>query len=279
MAVEEKRTRDHEEIRRWVEERGGQPATVETTARRGQAGLLRIDFPGYGDAGDLAPISWDEFFQKFDEENLEFLYQDESASGAPSRFNKFVAAGAKSGSRSRQGTSARRTTSKSKAGGHTQSKRPSTVKASTKTKKPSGSRSTATGGRRKTTSSRGKTTTSRGTAKTSSRTATSGKRTTTRGRTATTRGRTTTSRGRTRSTSTGSQRTTGTRPRRRTTQKTMEQEPNIVVGVVEVTETPMEEKIRWENEAPGFGGAGSTGPVIIERPEGEPKSRDTGPRS
>src|SRR4051794_34732042 len=43
---ESKTTTDHDEIRRWAEERGGRPATVEGTEGGGEdAGVLRIDFP------------------------------------------------------------------------------------------------------------------------------------------------------------------------------------------------------------------------------------------
>jgi hypothetical protein len=83
------RTIDHDEIRRWVEERNGRPAHVKRTGNDGDPGLLRIDFPG-GDEDSLEAISWDEFFAKFDEEELAFLYQDRKASGEPSTFNKFV---------------------------------------------------------------------------------------------------------------------------------------------------------------------------------------------
>ena len=38
----------------------------------------------------LEPISWDDFFEKFDDEGLAFLYQDRTADGAISRFHKFV---------------------------------------------------------------------------------------------------------------------------------------------------------------------------------------------
>jgi hypothetical protein len=87
---ESKRTTDHERIRRWAEERGGRPATVRGTARDG-AGILRIDFEGYG-AGEesLEPLSWDEFFDKFDESHLEFLYQERTSDGGVSRFCKLV---------------------------------------------------------------------------------------------------------------------------------------------------------------------------------------------
>jgi hypothetical protein len=83
-------TTDHDEIRRWVEGRGGKPATVKSTHKDGDPGLLRIDFPGYSGAGALETISWDDFFKKFDEKKLAFLYQEALKSGQQSRFHKLV---------------------------------------------------------------------------------------------------------------------------------------------------------------------------------------------
>ncbi len=86
-----KLTTDHEQIRRWAEARGGQPATVKRTVKGGQkAGVLRIDFPGFTGAQTLKSISWDEWFKTFDERRLGFLYQERTATGKPSRFNKLV---------------------------------------------------------------------------------------------------------------------------------------------------------------------------------------------
>lgn len=85
-----KTTRDHATIRRWVEERGGWPSHVASTGGRRDAGLLRIDFPGYSGKGSLEKISWDDFFDKFDSKNLSFLYQDRTKDGRQSRFFKFV---------------------------------------------------------------------------------------------------------------------------------------------------------------------------------------------
>ena len=87
-----KRTADHDEIRKWVEARGGKPVSIEGTERRGEdAGLLRIDFPGGASDPPLEPISWDAFFKKFDEAHLQFLHQDKTKDGKISRFHKFVA--------------------------------------------------------------------------------------------------------------------------------------------------------------------------------------------
>lgn len=83
-------TTDHEKIRQWAEERGGQPATVAGTGTKSEhAGILRLDFTPKDDS--LDPISWNEFFQKFEESKLAFLYQDRTADGSVSRFHKFVA--------------------------------------------------------------------------------------------------------------------------------------------------------------------------------------------
>lgn len=84
------KTTDHDEIRRAVEARGGCPATVKSTHKKGDVGLLRIDFPGYSGQQTLESISWDEFFEKFDQEHLALLYQEKTKSGRPSRFFKLV---------------------------------------------------------------------------------------------------------------------------------------------------------------------------------------------
>jgi glutathione synthase/RimK-type ligase-like ATP-grasp enzyme len=81
-------TTDHDEIRRWAESRKGRPAVVKSTEGKGGGGLLRIDFEPRDES--LDELSWDEFFETFDENELAFLYQDETADGRLSRFNKFV---------------------------------------------------------------------------------------------------------------------------------------------------------------------------------------------
>ena len=82
-------TTDHDEIRNWIEERDGQPAHVEGTGD--DSGLLRVDFENSDDADeDLEELSWDEFFETFEENDLDFLYQEETSAGKESRFSKFV---------------------------------------------------------------------------------------------------------------------------------------------------------------------------------------------
>ncbi len=83
-------TTDHDTIRRWAEERGGKPSEVISTAREGDVGIIRIDFPGYSGEGKLQEIPWDDWFRKFDETNLAFVYEEETADGQRSNFNKLV---------------------------------------------------------------------------------------------------------------------------------------------------------------------------------------------
>ena len=85
-------TTDHDEIRKWAEARGGRPAAVRRTHSKDNVGIIRIEFPNAPNAKDgaLGEISWEEFFEKFDESNLALLYQEETAKGELSNFNKLV---------------------------------------------------------------------------------------------------------------------------------------------------------------------------------------------
>ena len=81
---------DHDAIRRWAEARGGKPACVKGTGDEDDVGMIRIDFPGYSGERNLEEISWEEFFAKFDESGLAFLYQEETSQGQRSNFNKLI---------------------------------------------------------------------------------------------------------------------------------------------------------------------------------------------
>jgi len=81
-------TTDHGFIRKWAEQRGGKPARVKGTEDKDGEGILRFDF-AEPDA-KLEPISWEEFFETFDDRKLAFLHQDKTADGKTSRLFKFV---------------------------------------------------------------------------------------------------------------------------------------------------------------------------------------------
>lgn len=92
---------DHDEIREWAEERGAHPSCVRGTGKKGDLGVLRLDFPGYTGPEKLQEISWDDFFAKFDERGLSLLVQDKTARGQTSNFNKLVSRETAGGGRSR----------------------------------------------------------------------------------------------------------------------------------------------------------------------------------
>lgn len=75
-------TKNKEKIREWAEERKGKPTRV-----KGTKDLLRIDFP---DDENLEEITWEEFFEVFENKGLSLLYEEETANGDKSRFNKLV---------------------------------------------------------------------------------------------------------------------------------------------------------------------------------------------
>jgi hypothetical protein len=81
---------DHEEIRKWVETRGGRPAHVKRTGGGDDVGMIRIDFPGYSGEQSLEPISWEEWFEKFEEKDLALVVENQPPEGDKARFNKLV---------------------------------------------------------------------------------------------------------------------------------------------------------------------------------------------
>ena len=81
---------DHDEIRRWAEERSARPSRVRGTGVAEDVGMIRLDFPGYRGGEALEEISWDEWFDNFDDRNLALMVQDETARGEISNFNKLV---------------------------------------------------------------------------------------------------------------------------------------------------------------------------------------------
>jgi hypothetical protein len=74
--------------------------------------MIRLDFPGYSGENSLEQIEWDEWLEKFDENGLALLVQDQTARGQKSNFNKLVKretaeAGRKRSSRGTRGSSGR----------------------------------------------------------------------------------------------------------------------------------------------------------------------------
>lgn len=90
-AHESKTTDDHKVIKKWVEERDGYPSIVDTGDDDQKGGILRINFDDDDEDDEaLKNISWEKFFKIFDDNNLDFLYQEKTKDGKTSRFCKFV---------------------------------------------------------------------------------------------------------------------------------------------------------------------------------------------
>jgi hypothetical protein len=83
-------TTDHDEIRRWAEERDGKPVSVKGTGGGDDPGVLRIDLPGGAGEESFEQITWDEWFAKFDDQGLAAILQERKADGEPSTFVKLV---------------------------------------------------------------------------------------------------------------------------------------------------------------------------------------------
>jgi hypothetical protein len=90
MASTSHTTTDHNEIRNWVEGHKGTPASVRTTGSDSDPGVLRIDFPGGTGTDELQHIDWDQWFEKFEDSDLAFLYQEKKSDGEDSTFFKLV---------------------------------------------------------------------------------------------------------------------------------------------------------------------------------------------
>lgn len=90
MQTTSETTTNHDVMRRWIEDRHGVPACVAATNNDDDVGVLRVHFPGQGSGDQLDEISWEDFFAKFEEADLMFLYDVHTSDGALSRFSKFV---------------------------------------------------------------------------------------------------------------------------------------------------------------------------------------------
>lgn len=83
-------TTDHNEIREWVEGRGGSPARLQSPETGETMMQLRITFPGISGDGAVKPVDWKEWFDVFENRELAFLYQDKTPDGHDSHYNKLV---------------------------------------------------------------------------------------------------------------------------------------------------------------------------------------------
>jgi hypothetical protein len=64
-------TKNHDEIRTWIREHGGEPSIKNK--RPSDRGVIDVCFDEYDDEHQI--ISWEEFFDTFDSMNMEFRYE------------------------------------------------------------------------------------------------------------------------------------------------------------------------------------------------------------
>ncbi len=174
---------DHGDIQRWAEARGARPVSVRGTGSARDIGIIRLDLPGYVGEEKLRPVSWDQWFDKFEETNLALVVEETTTRGQQSNFNKLISresvnldtgrlvqaprsrrkAAARTGAAALAGTTAARTTTTARRR-TTAAKKPTARKTTARTttarsrttaaKKPTARKTTA----RKPTATRAKTT-------------------------------------------------------------------------------------------------------------------------
>jgi hypothetical protein len=89
-----RKTTDHNEILGWVSNHGGQPSAIRT--RDGTLGIVRLQFQHpeqmapSTNAPPLEPISWDEFFEQFEQRKLALVYENELDDAAAEASAKLV---------------------------------------------------------------------------------------------------------------------------------------------------------------------------------------------
>lgn len=76
MFAQGKVTTDHGLIKKWAEARHGYPAVIRKITDAGMDLVLSFVFPDIETEGIARKLSWDEFFERFDQQRLVFVYDD-----------------------------------------------------------------------------------------------------------------------------------------------------------------------------------------------------------
>jgi hypothetical protein len=98
MAGQTYRTSDPQVIRRWATARGGQPAIMPSQEKNATtAAVPHIVFPADAYPDAYTTISWQELFDRMQQEALVFVYQEKTANGSLSHFGRFVSPAAAEG--------------------------------------------------------------------------------------------------------------------------------------------------------------------------------------
>jgi hypothetical protein len=82
-------TRSHDVILDWAQQRNAIPATVPGTEHGNELGVLRFDVPNWGSKRALEHVTWDQWFQTFDDRQLVMIFQEHMENGRQSNFFHF----------------------------------------------------------------------------------------------------------------------------------------------------------------------------------------------
>ncbi|QQG43859.1 MAG: hypothetical protein HYW86_03200 [Candidatus Roizmanbacteria bacterium] len=83
-------TRNHKEIKNWVQDRNGIPTVIKDEEIINEEDRLSFDFLNNGRNDRLEKITWTDFFRKFDSECLALVYEDKIFKGEESHRFKFI---------------------------------------------------------------------------------------------------------------------------------------------------------------------------------------------
>lgn len=89
MGAEYLSATDTDVIQKWAEDRGGAPGRVKPVDTEAPE-TLEIYFPDFSGTESIEALTWDEFFERMEEQDLVFVYQEETAKGEISRVGKLV---------------------------------------------------------------------------------------------------------------------------------------------------------------------------------------------
>jgi hypothetical protein len=84
------KTTDHDTIRRWAEARAGFPVHTLAPLARDDPRSLRIRLPGLRTRPRVEPIQWREWFERFDEQQFAFVFEEKTDDGRASTTGKLV---------------------------------------------------------------------------------------------------------------------------------------------------------------------------------------------
>jgi hypothetical protein len=82
-------THSREVILDWAHKREAMPSTIPGTEHEGHLGVLRFDVPGYGSRQNLEHVTWEQWFDTFDERQLVMIFQEHLRNGRQSNFFHF----------------------------------------------------------------------------------------------------------------------------------------------------------------------------------------------